>query len=302
MLPFCDWLSCSFPLGDLETVRERLLPVLDLVPCEHLLDRSTAVPSWTYRPVGGGVIRLGRQHQVGVLSASGGALPVLRSLGAYGPYLMAIGAGPHRVTRLDATVDIATDAPRVITSLAERARRGYMRVSRKAIPAAVVVTKLGLDARGALTGSVYLGSRFARVQPLVYDKRHEQECRGLPDPGPWLRYELKFKGGADPGLSLRDAWEPGPLFWHYASPDLLQAPEGVIPWTPYGEGFKVETGPELPPGARLKRMVEDSPAVDRLVQLAHECGPGGPALLRALLERRLDPARHMAQRLADHVA
>jgi hypothetical protein len=93
------------------------------------------------------------------------------------------------------------------------------------------------------------------------------------------------------GLTLRDAWDPSPVFWHYASPDLLRAPAGVVPWVPYGEGFHLEPRADLSPGLLLQRRVEADPGIDRLIELADQVGPGGREWLAQLVMRRLGLAK-----------
>lgn len=278
--PFCDFLSASFPLERLEEVSEAVKPLMDVVIADTAKDGAT----WIYRPRSGGSVRVGKKYQVGMLSASGGALSALRVAGAYEEYLMVLGVGAHRVTRLDATVDLALDAPPAIAALTRRAREGRISLSRKSVPPGDVETRLSLDCRGVLTGTVYLGSPSARVRGAIYDKRHERECANAPDPGPTLRLEIRVRG--DVGVSLHDACDCSSLFFHFASPDLIDAPSGVIPWTPHNEGFKVERRNWLPEEL-LAYKVDHSPEIERLIELAFAAGPGGPAFLLKRLGNRL---------------
>ena len=139
-----------------------------------------------------------------------------------------------------------------------------------------------MDADGPETGTIYIGEPGARLQVCIYDKRHEQRGKGYQDPGPWLRYELRFK--RVPGVSLRDAWDPTSLFWHYAGGDILPFPEpGYPPWIPGENGFdvirKVRT-----PLERLENIIETLPWRDLTIR-ADDVGADGRKLLIARMER-----------------
>jgi hypothetical protein len=119
---------------------------------------------------------------------------------------------------------------------------------------------------------------------VVYDKREERISRGLPDIGNLLRYELRLRNQA--GITLRDCAEPSGVFWHYASPDFLQAPPDVSPWLPFGSGFTPTAAEPVLPAVRLQRRVEDSAEVGALLDLARKVGPRGFAFLVSLLRKR----------------
>ncbi len=267
-------------------LRESLAPIMDLSTAEIIKQKGG--PGWMFRPLGGGLVGLFQHGEFGVISASGGALTSLRTAGVLGDYLMAIGAHPYRITRLDATVDLFVDAPPIIASIAAAARSGGVSLSRKAVPVSDVVTQISLDARGVLTGTVYVGSKDARVRGVVYDKRHQQESPPMsnPDPGPWLRYEIRLR--RDVGASLHDAWDAGPLFWHYCPPEFLAAPDGVVPWVPHGEGFTMERRADYTPALLIRGRLDRDPLVDRLIELADSIpGPGGRQFLLDSFARRI---------------
>ncbi len=282
MIPFCDFVSVTTPLGCGSDLLTAIRPVMDMAGSDVVHDKSGE--GVLFR-CGSGTVRYQHRFSVAMVGASGGVLSALRSVGLLDEFLFAVSTVPHRVTRLDATLDFAEAAPPVIAALAARARGAGVSLSRKSVPATDVQTHLALDARGALTGSVYLGSAQAEVRGVVYDKRHERESKWMADPGPLLRYEIRVRSGFYP--SLRDASAPSAMFYHFASPDLVPAPLGVPQWVPGGVGFALEKRMEFTPAELMARKLDASTDVQRLVELAHACGPGGPALLLRRLSQLL---------------
>lgn len=284
MIPFCDWLSTSFARDDCDALVSQLVPVIDAAG--GYLDSQTQGTS-LYR-LDDGTIRAAPTHGVFSVSASGIALSRLRSRGVFGDYLAALGGFPHRVTGVHATLELPQDAAPVVAAVAAKGRAGLIALSRKSVPAEHVMTHLGLDALGVLTGTVYIGSPKAEVRAAVYDKRHERMSKGYPDPGPLLRYELRCRSKL--GATLRDAYDPESLFFHFAAPDLLPVAQGVHPWSPHGEGFALEKRQVFTPAELMKRRLEASGDVKRLLELAEEAGPNGfdylVSQLRQLAGRR----------------
>jgi len=134
----------------------------------------------------------------------------------------------------------------------------------------------GDDRRGQWTGTVYLGGKAARVRVRVYDKRHERECHGQADPGPWTRVELTFRGG-DQGVpfSLQDVPNPTALFWAHIPREVV-APSGSVPlWLPCSDpaGFVLPARQERDPERDLNAAVQSFGWL--LVDLADACGPSG---------------------------
>jgi hypothetical protein len=78
------------------------------------------------------------------------------------------------------------------------------------------------------------------------------------------------------------------LFWHYAGRSLLPRPDGVQAWAPHAEGFALPDRPEFTPAQLLDRKLDNSPDVDRLLDLAAACGPYGFDLLAKRLRRRFE--------------
>ncbi len=230
----------------------------------------------------GGTFSFFERSGVVALSASGAALASLRGQRLYGDYLSAIAYFPHRVTTLHATRDSAEYAPPVVAAVRERALAGKISLTRKAVSPEAVQWHFSRNGRGDDTGTVYLGSPNVEVRAVVYDKQHERVCKGMPDPGPTLRIEMRLK---KVGAGLRDAFDCASLFYHYAAPSLCDAPAGVAAWAPHGEGFSVTRSDPLPPAARLRRLIETSPDFARALELAHECGPQGVEWLLHLLRQ-----------------
>jgi hypothetical protein len=236
----------------------------------------------------GGTIKIYETKQVGVVSLSGASLAHLRLRGLFGEYLAAVGQEPHKITCLHPAFDQRVDAPPRIQSLYARAKRGLVSLSRKALD-----PRQGLDAwlkpgvvDGRQTGTVYLGGKSAHVRAAVYDKRDERIRAGCPDPGPMLRHELRLKGHAAAGCTLRDAFDPTAVFWHYAAPDLLRRPQGVADWAPLAAGYELPPMRVYDPQERLQRIVDNSLDLARLFELATALGPRGLDIVTRAIRAR----------------
>lgn len=265
-----DYLNTTHPLGSLPFVRDAVMPVLD----EAGISQRTAE---LYELGMGGTVKIYEVSRVGVVSLSGAALAHLRSRGLFGEYLAAVGQEAHKVTCLHAAYDRRVDAPPRIQSLFARAKRGLVSLTRKAID-----PRQGLDAwlkpgvvDGRQTGTVYLGSKSAHVRAAVYDKRDERIRAGCPDPGPLLRHELRLKGHVAAGCTLRDAFDPTAVFWHFIAPDLLTRPQDVADWSPLADGYDLPPMRVYDPQERLQRIVDNSLDLARLFDLAAAMGPQG---------------------------
>lgn len=291
MSPFCDYLTVTAAEEFWLALRAAVVPELDAAGLSLESD-SGSVALWV-APGGLGVVRAERKRGVRVLSASGGVCGLLRGCGRWLAYLGAIATVPHRVTRLDATVDLPVDAPAVIEAVAALGRSGAVSLTRKAVRPRDVLTLLGQRWDGLLSGTVYLGARQADVRLTVYDKRQERVERALlGDPGPLTRYELKLRSGT--GVTLRDASDPAAVFWHYMPAGVLAPPSPAPVWAPAAVGYVLERSPALSPAERLYRRLQDSAEFAALVALAGEF-PGGVDYLCAEVRRRVgDPARRAA--------
>ncbi|WP_447530565.1 replication initiation factor domain-containing protein [Vreelandella sp. TE19] len=268
-MAFCDHLAVTFhpkrnPVGSLRS----LLSDMGAVPLD---DR-------TFR-LGEGSVKLYETYGVLYCSASGAALAQMRELGVFMDWLSVISDWPHRVTRLDAAHDVLVDAADVLDALRSQYPTGQVNLGRKALR---VKLELAIRDDGRETGTFYVGHRSkARATARVYDKRQERLDRaGVTGPHR-TRYEVTVK--QDYGATLRDAAQPDRLFWHVASPALLEAPPGTPPWTAdWSQGWRFDR-PERSAFEVFERRLSQSPELDLLVELADAVGPVG----RVLLARRV---------------
>lgn len=267
---FADHLSVSFhpERNPLDQLRALLLSV-----------GASVLDDRTFR-VGEGTVKLYPAYGVLYCSATGGALACLRAAGCFMDWLSAISEWPHRITRLDVARDFDIDGPDVLDALRSRYPTGHVHLGRKALP---VKLELGIRADGRETGTFYVGHRSkARCTARVYDKQRERLDRASQDIPPRTRFEVTVK--QDYGATLRDAAEPDRLFWHTASPALLDAPDGVPPWSPdWSQGWKADARPDLLPADVLARRLGNSPELELLFSIADQMGPNG----RVWLVRRI---------------
>jgi hypothetical protein len=145
---------------------------------------------------------------------------------------------------------------------------------------------LGSRLDGMQSGTLYVGHRSrARATARVYDKMKEAWDNRREVLPPTTRYEVT--ASRDFGATLRDAYSPASLFWHIASPSLLAAPPGVVPWVSSDpEGWEFKPSDKLPSQV-LRDRVEFSSELASLVDYAdRDNGPGRDYLLR-LLARKL---------------
>jgi hypothetical protein len=294
---FCDFVQVTTPVGDWASLRSGLEPYLDMLGASVEFDSGAAGGESSevlWRAGDYGTVRAKRYSAVMAVGTSGGTLGAFRAAGLLGKWLAALGSGQHTVTRLDATMDRAADAaPEIARIVAAGSGDPGISLSRKRVAPRDITQLTHRRPDGLDTGTVYVGARQADVRACVYDKREERLSRGLDDIGPMVRYEVRL--GKAVGASLRDAHDPEAIFWHFAAPGLLSAPEGVPAWFKHGEGFRCDQVDVPTPLARLRRRVQASADVAALVRLAREVGPYGEAMLvqelRALFE--VSPLAHV---------
>jgi hypothetical protein len=221
-----------------------------------------------------------------MLEASGRALAALRATHIFGDYLSALGALPHRVSRLDAALDFPIPAAPELHRIYGLGKRGLISLSRKRLQP----TEVGQWFSPALypdepldTGSVYLPKKSEgtkRQYATAYDKRQERLTRGCQDPGPLLRLEAVAARGK--GATLGDAWDPTAIFWDIIAPDIWPCPPDTPSWVsgacPWQGGGLVPTSAAV----RLDRYLE-GPAGAELVRLAGFSG--GLGAIRSWLAR-----------------
>lgn len=280
--PFCDYFALSTPRDDGEELMSNLRPVIEVAGGYE--DMGSL-----YRFPGGGTIKTHRRGQVFVVGTSGQALSRLRAAGLFQRYLWGIvESPPTRVTSMHATVDIEADAPVIVRRLFKRARKGLVHLSRKAVKPENIEKRFGIDARGNETGTVYLGKRTSEAWGKVYDKRHERECRGVPDPGPLLRVEIAVTSKM--GVTLKDVDNPEAVFYHFASPDLVEKPAGCPEWVSGDTSLKLPPKIQLLPAQQLNRLLTASPDIRRALELAEQIGPRGVDYLYRKLDQMLSQA------------
>lgn len=285
----CDWLDVTFPTDSLLGG-----DVSDLLAGLQCSSRRVSDSVLEFRLPGAewGNIQLGDSSRGwSRLSASGGSCEALRGVSAFGEYASLIGSYPHTVTRLDAAMDVPLPAPPIITALVSRyPSDSLVHLTRKGVRPDYYL-KPTLD--GGYTGTFYAGplrSRGLIVTARVYDKSRERFDRTGVDVGPLTRFEVVCRKGSR--VTLRDAYDPLSLFWHFAAPALLPLPDGIPPWSPFD-------GDTWAPGARtvddyqrLRSRVDASVDIDLLADLADKVTGGRLELLR-LLRNRLG-LRHVA--------
>jgi hypothetical protein len=270
---FADRLQVTVDRMAYRDLRSRLLPLLHSVGAAPDFDQP-ADESGLWREPDGGTFKVTRYGQVAACGASGKFLFMLRAASLLGEFLHILGSEPHKVTVLDATLDVPVDAPPVVTAFYDRATTGDgFQLSRKRVKPTAVTKVFGQREDGRESGTVYLGSRKAEVRLKVYDKQHERFFHGI-EASPGLRYELTLKGGL---VTLADVYAPSPVFWHHMH-YILQRPQGVPVWFPGAVGYTLPRRPLLSPLERLRMRILKSADLSEIVRLCDEL-PGGRAQL-----------------------
>lgn len=278
----CDWLDVTYSpdCAPWPTINRILL---DAGFDAESSDRT----SFSYR-LGRGFVKFGPSRGSLRASFSGAACAALRDHGTWDDLLSELSSVPHRVTRVDAALDLSIDGADMVDLMRQRYPSGQVNLSRKAISTSVVLAVRPSDGRE--TGTWYAGRhQKARFTARVYDKAWQLLQKFGEVIPPRTRVEVTASGG-DSGATLRDAAEPAALFWHLASPALLDAPEGCPVWTPNRDLGWVAPAKTFDPAALLKRRVESCALLDALALLADDLGPNGRGYLLTLLEKRVHAA------------
>lgn len=276
---FADRLQVTVDRMAYRDLRDRLLPILDTVGAAPDYDKPVE-ESGLWRTASGGTLHAKRWCDVVSIGASGQLLAMLRAASLFGGFLQVIATEPHKVTCLDATMDVYTDAPPVVAEFYARARTPPgIRLTRKSIPARHVTAFMGTRDDGRESGTVYVGGRSADVRLKVYDKQHEQAGRGIQVP-PCVRYELTLRAGK---VTLKDVFTPAPVFWAHMQA-VLPRPEGVPAWCPGESGFVVQHPAPLSILERLRKRLVFSDDIAALVRLADQI-PDGRSVLQFELGR-----------------
>lgn len=235
-------------------------------------------------PCGRGTVKIDQRSRFARVSCSGAACHHLRMSKAWLDYLSILSESPHCVTRIDAALDIAVDGADLVDSM----RKMYpasVSLGRKAIATSVV---LSVREDGRESGTWYAGyGSSAKATAKVYDKALQLLQRFGEVIPPRGRVEVTAVKGY--GATLRDAAEPEAIFWHIASPALLQAPEGVPMWQPDTDGGWQTQRRELIPAEVLRNRVECSGELEAMIELAKSF-QGGLEFFRHLVNRRITAA------------
>lgn len=289
--PFCDALDVTFPRDHAVDVEDALRP--------HLVDAGAELEypgCWRVPRVCNSVgdffravkekpstLRLDTIGAVYRVSFSGGSVGAFRARGAWAPVLANLFPFPHRVTRIDAALDVFQDAPPLVGQVAAGARAKPVRLGQREVPPGHIEDHRALDVRGVMTGTTYIGRPKREIRLKAYDKRHELECAGVDDPGPWFRLELTLR---KVGATFRDAVEPGALFWNYI-PEILTPPSGAPCWLAGDTGYALPPPGEPDVWKLLQRKVGDWHDLGELGKLADKLGAYGRRMLLGLLARAL---------------
>lgn len=278
---FCDYLATTHPVEDSPTAEASLW-----LQDHGFYLRPTGQPRvWNfYSPSGddrpSGLCRVEEKNQYHRLSLSGAALVYLRAHHLFSEWLAFVGSYSHRVTRLDAAVDLPHDAPPLLADLHQQ-YPSTVNLGRKGVP----VTRM-LETRedGLETGTWYVGHRTrARRTLRVYDKQWERISKAGALIPPTTRVEATITRGA----SLRDAHSPAAIFWDVVSPAILQAPANAPAWSDNSDIGSWDA-PTRPPvdRAAVERRVENSDEIGTLLAYAERAGDGGAIwAVRAMMRR-----------------
>lgn len=281
---FVDWLDVTFS-PELVELRDHIMLWLDqnCFPISQAEDRGRSF--WS---VGSGTLLFHRCDKFQRISASGGVLSGLREAGLFRDYCNLLGEFPHKITRMDAAVDVSRDGPEVLRELEARYPEDVFHFGRKSLKITKLYSRRALDNQE--TGTWYAGHRSsARVTCRVYDKQAEALDKRNELLPPTARFELTFR--KDYGVSFWDVLMPHDIFYHHADSTMLPCDGSFEPWESRGLVPWVSE----PRSSRLTleqfdRRLEASPDLDHLIELVRELGPAAKPLLMRRFESRLDAA------------
>jgi hypothetical protein len=149
----------------------------------------------------------------------------------------------------------------------------------------IKVTELvGTRADGRKTGTWYAGHRSgAEITCRVYDKAQQTLDTRQEEIPPRTRAELTIRKGC----TLRDAYQPDRVFWHYMAPAIVERPSEAPEWSSgWAEGWTMEKI-DILPAQRQKRLIERSPDLAAIVELADSLGPHGRSMALRQIEQRV---------------
>jgi len=282
-----DYLSLTYPPG---VISSRMID--DYI--YHLYDiggesKSSFDQKKKVYTVGRGRSSIVETNKYLKIDLTGELLVILRSHGIYMDILSLLGSEAHKVTRLDVAHDVDTDYPVIRKSL-EKKFPGMIvpGFSRKVLKATEFV-----NARedGQKTGTYYIGQRGkTRYHARIYDKMHQMSERHGDILPTRTRYELEL--GRQVPVTLRDAANPEPIFWHFMSPTILEKPPGVPDWEPSEfETWKLDQDGKSY-YEKMHTMVANAPIFDDLLRLVETADnrKNARAALESIIAKRLAKA------------
>lgn len=273
---FCDWLDVTYSPEAFSY--DEFVAGLSHVYA-GFVETNSSSPGTHVFLCGSGVLHLSFKKRFIRVSASGGVLGELRHRGLLLNYLGFLSDWPHRVTRIDVSMDRSVSGSKVIADLWGRFKSGVT-ISQRPLKTSRIIAQ---DDQGRSTGSFYAGYRSKATRTFkVYDKRHEVLCKhDFPIPER-TRYEFTMKGGksgshAQP--SLRDAAVPAPLFWDMAG-CVLKVPKDIPAWVDTSmDGWTHTFTDNTTLYERFCTLLESSPDIARLNAYASELGDPAVKLL-----------------------
>lgn len=276
---FCDWLDVTYAPDNCPYPELNRL----LLGAGFLVTRDRGGSRCYVPPSGRGVLQVTHAKRFARISASGAVCDALRTLELWDEYLWVLSTSTHRVTRLDAALDLPADAADFIQVLQARHPSGWVHLSRKVQRVTEFMTT---REDGRKSGTYYVGHKDdARQSVRVYDKSLEAlEKRGEVMP---TTTRIEATARKDKGATLRDAAVPAAIFWSIVSPAIVNAPEDAPMWTPNQEQTWAAVTPAYTPAEVLKRRIENSAELEALLELADSAGPHGRDYMLHLLTRRI---------------
>jgi len=270
---FCDWLDVTFSpeafdYDEFYFAFTQIYP--SVTECRSRNDGSHVLV------VGHGSLLLSFKKNHIRVSASGGVLHALRDSGCYMAYLGMLSDWPHRVTRLDVSMDRDVSGPHVLSKLWKKYGAG-LALGQRVLKTDRISSKNndGLD-----TGTFYAGYKTKATRSVrVYDKAWEVMCKHSYPIGKRTRYEFVMRGGkssTNANPSLRDAACPDALFWDMAK-CLLPVPPNTPAWKDTSMApWSYEHVDNTTTWEKFSGLLSSSPDIQRLNKYAFELGD--PAL------------------------
>ena len=202
----------------------------------------------------------------------------LRAHGYWEEYLSLLGSSPHTVTRLDAAHDFPLDYSDVSEVFLSHFPSWRVPLSRKGYAMEKRYETMRPDNK--LTSTIYVGDRGRTKYYLrLYDKMFEMWSRDKDKSkelgAPLTRLELEC--AKEVNCSLKDAYDPAPLFYHVLKELLFKDVQGSVrEWIPGGEfTWKMPAIEKLHPAVRLKSLVDGSQDVKNILHLSSQVSKEG---------------------------